>query len=306
MSDNNQYGAMPMGQGGLTYKAISTQTAYFMELMKEKEEAAISYAQSYGDVKNGIVAQFLASSESSANDEGSAIRQDAINSLVSAGVGTVGIAATIGSAYSTRTGELDSQIDDAKAMKSDLDAPPKQRIVLEEGGEEEALGEPSEKVQDKLNSWMKGDKNFDNYQAKLEKLQGQDRLDAEESNLNNKRAIEHAKQPQYRGQISKKLDEHIEELKQQRSKLEQQFNNTVQMINVFREPITSGIQTPFTFKKAEVTSAAKTEAAMAQVEQGVQQKQSSFIDTAQQEAAAFLQAADAAAASLGQIVQVHG
>lgn len=305
MSNNNQYGCMPMSQGAATYKAISTQTEYFMELMKQKEEAAISYAQSYGDVKNGIVAQFLSASESSASDEGKSIQQDAITSLVSAGIGTLGMVATVGMHFKTSTTDVDAQLDDAKAMKADLDAPPKQSIVLEDGNEE-ALGEPDQKIADKINSWSKGDKNLDNYQAKLEKLKGQDRLDAEESNNLNKRAVEHAKQPQTREKITKKLDDKIEDLNRQKSKLESQFTNTVQMVNMFREPLTSGITTPFTFKKAEATTEAKTEAAQAQVQSSVQQKQSSFIDTAQQEAVAFLQAADSAAASLGQIVQVHG
>lgn len=309
MSDNSQYGVLPMGQGGLTYKAISKQTAYFMELMKQKEEAAISYAKTYGDVKNGIVAQFLNAANSSAENEGSAIKQDAISSAISAGIGVVGMAATVGSAYATRTGELDGKIDDAEAMKGDLDAAPKTHLVLEEGGPEEELGEETQAHKDKIDSWLKGGKkgeNFDNYQAKLEKLEGEDRINAEKSNQINKEAIEHAKKPEYREKLSKKLDDHISDLKHQRSELNSKFQNTVQLMNTFRDPLTQGITTPFTFKKAEDTQNAKVQSAESQVLQGVQQKQSAFIDTAQQEASQFLQAADAAASSLGQIVQVHG
>ncbi len=296
-----------MSQGAATYKAISTQTAYFIELMKQKEEAAISYAQSYGDVNNGIVAQFLKASHNAAEDEGKSIEQDAITNIISASVGAAGMLGTIGAHLATLTGGLHDEIEKKQLMKTELDSGMKGTIILENGDSELISGPADEKVAERISSWEKGGKNLDSYRMDLKKLEGQNRLDVEESNNISKRAIEHAKNnPQTREKISKEIDDKIHDLREQIKKKEGYFGILNQTIHDLQDPIIKGASIKFTYDKADASSASRTEAAEAQVLSNVQQKQSSFIDSAQQEAASFLQAADSAASSLGQIVQVHG
>ncbi len=314
MSNNSQYGAMPMGQGGVTYKAISMQTAYFLELMKQNEENAILYAKTYGDAKDGIVTQFLKASQSSASASGAGVRMDAINSIISAAVGGAALLGTLGSAYSTRTGALDSQINDAENMKSDLNDGPYAGLALEENEENpgaaigEGLQKPSEEIQQKLNDWShRGGDAFKDYNAKKTGLTGKALDDAKENDALNKNAIEHAKSPEYRNDISKKLDDYISDLKQQKSQLDSKFNQFVQGLSSMVVPtFTSAIQVKFTLNKAEHTNASSAEQAGASVLQSVQGKQSSFIDAAQQQQASDEQAADAVASSLAQIAQVRG
>lgn len=311
MSNNNQWGTMPMSQGAATYKAMSKQTEYFLELMKQKEQAAITYAETYGNVKDGVVAQYIKESQSAANDAGSAIRMDAFKSLVGAAVGVGAIGLTAVAHFATSTAKLDDQIENLQGVKNQLDAPPKFNLGIGDAADDPnapELGERTQAMTDKLNDLAtKGPEQFDSLQqTKLEGLKGKELQDAQEHNAFNEKVIEHAKSPGFRKRISDNLNERLGNLKTDRNQLINKFQTIINMVNPGAQAITSLGQMPTEFAKSKNTSDSQMEQSVAQVLQSVQSKQSSFIDTAQQEASSFAQSADAIATGYAQIVQVHG
>ncbi len=302
---------MPMGQGGQTYKAMSQQSKYFLQMMEQSEENSINYAESYGglDGNEGFVKNYLAAAVDAADDQGQAIKMQAVQYAVSAGIGVVGMGLTAFKAGQTRTGALDEQLDDAKLMQKDLNAPPKLNLVQEENDDAPgaALPAPSQEVEQKLNAWKEqGNDAFKNYKAKRVSLDDAQKVEADRADKLNEDAVEHAKLSESKKDIARNLDDYIKDLNAQKGELTNQFTQFTNMLNAFMPTVTQGVQTPFKFEEAGYTSRSQTEQAEAGVVQTIQQKQGGFIDAAQQQQSQYQQAADSVASGYGQVAQTRG
>ncbi len=314
---NEKYGLLPMSMGKFLYAATKQRTQYELELMKFANEQAINYAEAYAgydadgklDAQSGVVGEYLSAANKAAENAGDVYRQDAINSLIQACVGTVAIVGT-GIMYKmTSDSALDADIKDATAMQKDLNAPSKvdveQQEEAENANKEQNTLTPA--VKQKLDDWSEvGGSKFKNYEKLEKNLQGKELDEANANKELNAKAIEHAKSPEYKAKIQKNLDEYVKELNEQKRALSQKFNNFIQTANMIQPDLIAIGQTRQGFVKADDQTTADKQQAAAQVLNSAAQKQSSFIDTQQQEAQQFKQAADADAASYGQLQQTRG
>lgn len=296
-----------MGQGGLIYKGMSKQMGYQNELMKLQNDLAIQYSEVYGDADKGMIAQYLKAANEGAEKEGEQIKEDAKNTLTQAIVGSVAIVATAGMGVVNYKGggKIDDQVEDLQAQKDALNSPADNDLSMHEPADPLKLT-PSEKefrenVNNRVNDWKNG--KFDKYKIKI------DADDAKQENFKESKINEAAVQKaraEARDAVNEKLDKQISDLKAERSKLDNQFQQFTQFSNLGRESIVSMATTKNTFDKHEEATAATQKRAEAQILQTVGQQESGFISQAKQDAAQDQQAADSIAASYASIRNVQG
>ncbi len=315
MSTNTEkYGFMFMSQGAESYKNISIQSKYFMQLMELQYKLAQEQAKTWApDPEHGIVAEMLGALFSAAKAAGDVFKQDAITSLITMGLVGSGILGVGAAALGTRTGELDSKIEDAEAMQEDLNAPAKAQPVLEQNmlkekpdAAQEANGikNPSPECQEKIDAMARGGKAaFENYQKKMTEIKEELPDKVAEQNALNREAVEQAKASPDREKISKNLKDYIDDLKSQRGKLEQQFSNWMQGIFALGQTLPRALEFPQDLKKATLQTASQTGQAVGQVLSDAEKKQAQFFETTAQKAAQEGEAADAVASSLAQVMQ---
>jgi len=290
---SEKYGNMPMGQGGLIYKGLSTQMSYQNELQKLQNDLAKQYAEVYGDAKNGMVAQFLSAANDAADKAGDVIKEDARNCLIQAAVGGAALVGAGVVGYSTRTGAIEDQITDANAMKSDLNAPGDDGLVMRD--QEPGSGEEGA-IQDRLNRMKSGDFK-EPYKQKTTFKFGADKDAALRDNELNERAVERGRDPAIKQDLNKALDKHIEELRTQKRELDGKFQNFVQMSNMFSPSVVAAGQVKYNLDKAAEQTESQEKQAESQILTTAAQKQAEFISQAYQSAAQDQQAADSLAAS---------
>ncbi|MBX7066678.1 MAG: hypothetical protein K1X28_05555 [Parachlamydiales bacterium] len=316
MSTNTEkYGFMFMSQNAESYKNTSIQAKYFMELMRQKNLLAQEQAKEWApDPEHGIVKEMLDTLFDAADKAGDAFHQDAINALIDCGTAGLSIVGVGVAHFSTSTKDIQMKIDDAEQLKGDLNGPNRVNPILEELDEDQpgAQLKPADKlskedneyIRQKVNDWStKGGKTFENYQKKMVGLEGELPDDVSKQNELNREAVEQAKASPSRKDILENLNDYIDDLKSERGRIEHQFNNWAQGIMNLLPPASKGLEVPQLNKKADDTTASQQGQSVGQVLQDAEKKQAQFFEQTAQQAEQDSQAADAAASSLGQIVQ---
>jgi len=290
---SEKYGNMPMGQGGLIYKGLSTQMSYQNELQKLQNDLAKEYAEVYGDAKNGMVAQFLSAANDAADKAGDVIKEDARNCLIQAAVGGAALVGTVGVGLSTRTGAIEDKIADAKLAKTQLNAPGDDEVIMQNSPASKA---DTDAINAKLNEWKNG--NFkEPYKTDTVGKTEAEKVEADKANKLNQQAVERGKDPAIKKELNDAFDKHIKELTDQKNALDSKFSQFVQMSNVFSPSVVSAGQTQINLNKAVEQTESQEKQAESQVLTTVAQKQAEFISQAYQAAAQDQQAADSLAAS---------
>ena len=140
---NSGSGAVPMSLQGILYQAMSEMSKYDIQMMKQQLQYMIQSAREFGgwsadgktlNINNGIVGRLLTESKDSAEESGTALKDEAYGQFAAAGSSLFGFGLSAGfGGFGGGDSDLTAQVEDTKAFQGDIEAvkPASADIMLE-------------------------------------------------------------------------------------------------------------------------------------------------------------------------------